>query len=322
MVVSRPKPKPGQLGVSFLDGERTVKVSTHRGVQLASDVIVRARKSKGWIQDDLAERAKVSIKSVIRAEGKRRVDVRTANAITSALGLELASALRPEPTPPVCTRYFDPELDAGHFLLDSLREMHIGGRLRYFHRSLPYQLMPPRLIKPYNESMTPESRAFFDSVGAGRRKDYEELKGHDGMECVMLWSDMLPVVRRQGPYSAFSPADVEAILTQIQCLCRERAMTFVLIDDKRVSAEVTRSESLRRFIATTKSCALLGDRFLLRREASDCLVIDDNVSHREAFLRTRDELVKLAEYDPDSRSHVHGVLSRLHRELEAACDTT
>src|SRR5262249_37445496 len=85
----------------------------------------------------------ISLKTLQRAEKGEPLFLSSAKSLAKALGLSFAEITgRGEPaTAGVYSRNFDPFSDDGQSLLDSLRELHpSGGRLRYFHRSLPYQL--------------------------------------------------------------------------------------------------------------------------------------------------------------------------------------
>src|SRR5262249_39341464 len=158
----------------------------------------------GMTQEELADKADVSVLTVKRAEQGGPVDLSSVSLIATALQLNIEAIVKLGSPPEAGTflRHVVPGLDPSASLLDALRELHTAGkRMIYFHRSVPYQLLPRELISKYNSIKSLAVRSFFDQVGVGRLEDYDRLRGQDQLECVMLWSDLMSLARREGEYS-------------------------------------------------------------------------------------------------------------------------
>ena len=262
----------------------------------------------------------VTLTTINRAVAGNPVELKTIQAIANALDVAPAMILQRNESKPngVMQCCFDPGLDSGQELLNSLRELHTPTTsMTYFHRSLPYQLLPQFAIEKYNSSMAGAVKSYFDYVGKGRQSDYDLLKGQSGLECIMPWSDLWPLVHRQGPFEAFTTAEILGVVDHVADCVNERGLKFMLVDEHSISEASSHSEQFRRHLSL-KSIAVLGDRFLLRREASDCLIVDDNQFHMNAFRHTHNQLRNMVKYDPESKPHMLSIFDTLRRRIESS----
>jgi hypothetical protein len=292
----------------------------NRGVRANGQAIKCYRVGKGWGPDKLATSSGLNSRTVGRAEDGMYIDLSSVKAIAEALKVKISDIAyvdAPQRSTEAHECFVDPAIDPSGNLLVPLRELHTPtARLRYFHRSLPYQLIPAEFIRKYNASMNPAVRGFFDEVGLGRKHDYDAERGQGQLELVMLRSDMRAVAQRVGMFATFSPEEASAVLSNVWRAIREQGVRLLLVDDKRVANEAAMWAPLARFV-DAKSQALLGDRFVLRREPrSDVLVITDRAGHRDAFLKSQEILAGLVEYDPHSSVQMTRIFDELNSEIE------
>ena len=266
-------------------------------------------------------RAKFAKRTLIRAIGGERVDRKTAEAIAKTLETSL-STIADVGTNIALTdhrRDFDPGVDKSLELVDTLREFQEDGRrLGYFHQSMPFQLLPKEMIVKYNGNLKEPFRSYWNEVGTARRKDYESDPRHGLIQCVMKESDIIKLCMIHEPYNSFTNEDVLNILNDIEYRIRQGDLQLIAVPDGEERwAEALKDTAVERFVNEAKSYAMVGDRFVLKREKSDDLYIKDGENTVSTYKRVMKTLISLADYTPSNKRGMIEMIARLKKVADS-----